>query len=804
MSFVLQDLRYAVRTLAKNRGFTAIAVLTLAIGIGANTAIFSAVYGILFRPLPYPDADRLAMIWLRPAQKQSDRYNNSLPDLLDWQAQNTTLEGIAAYAYNAYKLDRSNSGELVRAAIVTPDFFRLLGVNPTLGRSLDSSDERSPVAVLGHGLWQTVYHGDKNVLGQSIRLNDNDYTVVGVMPASFRFPTPDVDLWVSMFDLHKLSANPTVGNWIGSRNLRGYRAFAKLKKGVPLEQAQADVDQIEKRLGEQYREDADLNVSMVALREQMVGSVERPLLVLLAGVGFVLLISCVNVANLMLARATSREREMAIRRALGASSGRIVAQILTESLVIALLGAVFGVLLALWGVESFLQLSPAGVPRLESVRVDTSVLTFAMVTAIATGILFGFAPALRARRSDLYGALREGSREGFDRLGSRRARNMLVIFEVAVAVLLVTGAGLMIKSFIRLIRVDPGFSPDHILTLDIGASLSRYPGPDEQGRYFKTVLDKIRGVPGVESAGASTSIPPNMVQQSDGFSVGDPDPSSPSPLAWFLPASPDFIESVGLSLLDGRTFRESDNATSEPVAIINRTLKDFYFRDQDVVGLSITVSGVRRTIIGVVGDTKYDGLAAPSGFQIYVPLSQRPFPGLHVAVRTKVEPASLIGAVREAVLSVDPESPPTRLRTMRQTMAASVNEPRFYTLLLGVFAAVALLLAAIGIFGVISYSVSRRTREIGVRVALGASRRTVIWMVLREASRVTGAGLALGIASAMWLSRFLSNLLFEVRPIDPATFLTVAALLGFVALAAAYLPARRAARVEPMSALRSE
>jgi len=790
--------------LAKNPGFTFVAVITLALGIGANTAIFSVVYGILFRPLPYRDPARLVAVWISNIERPGSQFPASLPDIRDWQAQNGSMEGLAAYAYNRYKVRGLDTNDLVRAAMVTPEFFSVLGAQPAAGRFLGPEDEHDRVAVLSHALCQRLYHSDADAIGQAIWLGDDDYTIAGVMPPLFRFPTPEVELWLSMSPLYATSGNQTVGNWITSRSLRGYRAFARLKEGVSLEQAQVDMNVIETRLAEQYpSDDAGLGITLVPIRQQMIGKVERPLIVLLAGVGFVLLIACVNVANLMLARSTTRRREMAIRRALGAGRGRLTVQVLTESLLLALLGGGLGILLAWWGVDLFLVMSPAGIPRLESVSVDTSVLLFSLLITVATGILFGLAPALRTRGVELYDALREGSRETSD-AGGRTGRKALVVAEVALAVVLVAGSGLMINSFLRLLNVSPGFKSDHLLTLSVGASLNRYPRPAEQVRYLNAVLDRVRLLPGVETAGACTSLPPNITQEADAFSIDDEPNLNTNPTAWFLPATPGFIEGLGLPLLAGRNFGESDDASRTPVAIVNRSIAERYFADREPIGHRINISGVTRTIVGVVQDTKYDGLAAPSGFQVYVPYAQRPFPGMRIVLRSKTEPSALIASVREAVRSVDPQEQGSRYQTMESIFAGSINEPRFYTLLLGVFGVVALVLAAIGIFGVISYSVSQRTREIGVRLALGASRASVLRMVLTESLGVIVIGLMLGVAAALALTRLLGSLLFEVRPGDPVTYGGVVVLLLAVGLLAALLPARRAANVDPMVALRCE
>lgn len=804
MSQFLQDLRYAMRMLNAKPGFTIVAVLTLGLGIGANTAVFSAVYGILFRPLAYREPDRLVAVWTRILDQPGSQFSASFPDIRDWQAQNQSFEGLAAYAYNRYKIGGLEGDNLVRAAIVTPEFFSVLGVRAAAGRLLGPKDEHIPVAVLSHALWRRLYH-DANPIGEALRLNEDDHTIVGVMPADFRFPTPDVDLWLSMFQIYATSENPSVGDWLANRSLRGYRPFARLKKGVSLEQAQAEMDALQGRLGDQYpADDAGLGVALVPVREQMVGRVERPLMVLLAGVGFVLLIACANVANLMLARATTREREMAIRRALGANGRRIAVQLLTESVLLSFIGGVLGVFLAVWGVEFFVRMSPADIPRLEVVRADIPVLLYAAGITLATGILFGLAPALRTRRFDLFVLLREGSREAGGSVGSRVARQALVVAEVALALVVVSGAGLMINSFLRLMRVDVGFPPDRLLTFSVDISLNRYRNPDDQVRYLDRVLERVRSAPGVAAAGACTSLPPNITQQRGAFSIEDEPVTTTSPRAWHLPATPGFIEALGLPLVRGRTFLDQVDASGPPVAIINRALSERYFKDRDPIGRRVNFAGAARTIVGVVGDTRYDGLAMPVGFQIYIPYAQQPFPGMYIVARSNGDARGLIGPVRQAVISVDPREEGSRFRTMTEILGNSINEPRFYTLLLGIFGLVALALAAIGTFGVISYSVAQRTREIGVRVALGASRGNVVGMVLRESLRLIGGGVALGVAAALGVTRLLESLLFEVQPTDPFTFVCVITLLIAVGLAAAFFPARRAAKIDPMAALRCE
>ena len=807
MNTLLQDIRYGFRMLRKSPGFTFVALLTLALGIGANTAIFSVVNTIVFRPLPYTAPQRLVGVWTRDLKRAGTQYPVALPTFHDWQNQSHAFAGITAYCFNRFHVSGKEGSDETRGILVTPNFFLVMGVTPVLGRSLQPADDREHVVVLSDVLWRRRYNADRNVLGKTIDLNAESFTIVGVMPPSFRFPTPDIELWSSMAPIYGLKSNSSIGDWVNSRSLRGYRVVGRLQEGVAVDQAQAEMNTIAQRIADSYPDsDAGTGVVLVPLREQMVKAYKPALLVLLAVVGFTLLIACANVANLMMARTAARDREIAIRRALGAGQTRLIRQMLTESVLLAAVGGAIGFLLAIWGVEVLLGLTPKDIPRLEGVGVDRWALLFTLGTSLVTGVLFGLAPAWHARKLNLNESLREGGR-GIAGLGNvRRVRSLLVVSEIALAVMLLTGSGLMLKSFKRLTGVDPGFNPDHLLTMSIALQFVHYQDPARQVAFFDQALQRIRSLPGVVAAGACTSLPPVYIQQGSGFTIeGRPaDTQSQPPSALYMPATTGYLEALGVKLLRGRTIAEADTAQSPGSAVINQTLAQRFFPNEDPVGHRLTIGGVLRTIVGVVGDAKYEGLGAESGPQIYVPFAQSPFPGLRMVIRTTTDPLSLISPIRGQVQAIDPDEGPTRVATMTQLISESVSQPRFNTLLIGLFALLAFVLAAIGIYGVISYDVSRRTGEIGIRMALGAQSRDVVRMVLRQGLALTVGGLLAGVAGAFALTRFLASLLFEVKPTDPVTYTLVAVVLGVVALAACLIPARRAAKVDPLVALRCE
>ncbi len=729
METLYQDIRYGFRMLRKSPGFTCTALLTLALGVGANTAIFSVVNAIVFRPLPYSTPQQLVGIWTRDSNRPGSQYPAALPTIRDWQEQSHVFTGITAYAFNRFHVSGKEGPDETRGVFAPTNFFQVMGVSPVLGRSLQPADEREHVVVLGDVLWKRRYHGDRNILGKTIDLNAEAYTIIGVMPPSFRFPTPDIELWSSMAPMYALKPSASMGDWINSRSLHGYRVVARLKDGVSTEQAQAEMSMIAQRLASTYPDsDAGTGVVLVPLREQMIGSYQKSLVVLLAAVGFILLIACANVANLLMTRTAARDREMAIRSAMGAGQWRLIRQLLTESILLASLGGSMGFLLATWGVQVLLDLTPKDIPRLEGVSVDRWTLLFTIAVSIVTGVLFGLAPVWHARKLSLNASLREGGRgiAGLQRV--KRLRGILVVGEIALAVILLIGSGLMLKSFARLTDVDPGFNPDHLLTMAVAIQFAHYQDPAKQVAFFDQALQLIRSLPGVVSAGACTSLPPVYIQQSTGFSIDgratEKDRQSPSAL--YMPATPGYLEALG------------------------------------------------------------------------------PFPGMRLVVRTTVDPLSLAGAVRTQIQSIDREEGPTRIAPMTQLLSESVSQPRFNALLIGLFGALAFVLAAIGIYGVISYDVSQRTSEFGIRMALGAQSRDVLKMVLAKGLALTLGGLLAGIAGAFLLTRFLATLLFEVKPHDLATYIAVTILLGLVAITACLLPALRATKVDPLVALRHE
>jgi putative ABC transport system permease protein len=803
----------------KSPGLTAVAVLALALGVGANTAIFSVVNAVLLRPLPYKDPDRLVVLWGNNLKQGRGQLPVSFPNFLDWKNQNRVFEDMASYAYNQFVITGRQEPERVRGVFVSTGFFPVLGVRPSLGRTSRPEEEREYLAVLSHALWQRRFGSDPSIIGQVITLNGKGYTVIGVMPPDFQFPPRDprfqptgtgAELWVTLSSL--FTPSPNLGDWIGSRSLRGNRVIGQLKPGVTIQQAQAEMDTIAGRLEQAYPDaNAGVGVTLVPLHEQLVGHIRAALLVFLGAVGFVLLIACANVANLLLARTATREKEMALRAALGASRLRLVRQLLTESTLLALLGGALGLLLALWGVDLLVHLDTGNIPRANEIGIDGRVLSFTLAISLLTGMIFGLAPALQASKLNLNETLKEGGRSSAGSWRGRRVRGLLVVSEIALTLVLLIGAGLMIKSFRRLLETPPGFNPQNVLTMQIQVSSFQHSQPPQWVAFYRQVLERVAALPGVQSVGTCDSLPPRIFQRGNSFAIeGHPSPGpGQSPIAQLFTISPDYFRALNVPLLKGRYFTEADTAAAPGVAIINETIARRFFPNEDPVGRRLKLGNPesqspRLTIVGVVGDVKYSGLDADTEAGLYIPYLQNPVPGMYLMVRTASYPLSLAAAVRGQVLAVDKDQPVANIKTMEQVLAESVAQRRLNTLLLGLFAAVALSLAMVGIYGVVSYSVSQRTHEIGIRMALGAQTGDVLRLVVRQGLQPVLIGMAIGLTGALALTRLLSSLLYGVSATDPATFVVISLLLTAVALLACYIPARRATKVDPMIALRYE
>jgi putative ABC transport system permease protein len=809
MGTFFQDLRYGARMLLKQPGFTLTAIVTLALGIGANTAIFSVVNGVLFRPLPYADADRLYWITI-DRQDLGNRFTLSNADFLILKQHNQSFEKLALMQGDLMILTGGPEPERIPAHRVSADYFAALGAQPELGRTF-LPDEDQPgkplVAVISHGLWQRHLNSDPEPAGRTISLNDKTYTVVGVMPPDFRL-FRSVDVWPI------LQVNPPKCHCPF-----GMRVVAKLKTEVDDEQVRAELaalrDQAEREWPDPENGSGLARWSYVAepLKEFITGNLRPVLLVLLAAVGCVLLIATANVANLLLARASTREREMAIRAAMGASRFRLLRQLLTESVLLAAAGGALGLLLASYGIDLLLKLEPGNLPRMNEVGIDKGVLAFTSCVSLLSGLLFGLAPALQVSRTNLNESLKEGGRSSTETRGRKRLRGLLVISQTALALVLLAGAGLMIKSFVRLQQVNPGFNPEGVLTVQVSLPQTRYGERHKRVSFQRELLERIRNLPAVQSAGTSSDVPPLNVGDVDVFEVaGQPVPPDQNrPLAERILLSPDYFRAMGIPLLSGRDFSLADDPDAPPVAIINRTMAERYFPDGEAVGGRIHFgdfgAGVPWiTIVGVVGDVKNNGLSAEDALTIYAPYEQNlwSFGPISLCVRSSSRPEPVTAGVRDVVQALDKNLPIANIKTGDQLLYDAVGRPRFHTFLIALFAAVAMLLAAVGIYGVISYSVAQRTHEIGIRLAVGARPQDVLLLVIRQGMIMTSIGTGIGLFAAFGLTRLMTSLLFRVRATDPLTFAGVATLLVAVALLACWIPARRATKVDPIIALRYE
>jgi putative ABC transport system permease protein len=803
-----QDLRHALRRLAHSPGFTVVALLTLALGIGANTAIFTVVNAVLLRPLPFDHPEQLVGLFHR-MKGDTELSTMSPPNFLDVRAANHTMVDVAALNTRPYTLTGSGAPVRIAGAEVSASFFNVLRVPPILGRTFRSEENepgRNQVVVLAHRLWVQRFGGDSGVVGRTITIDAKPHTVIGVMPAGFSYPD-DRALWVP-FEYDNNFRADNRGAWY-------IEVFGRVKNDATASQAAADVEAIARRLERQYpKSNTDLQFTAAPLHGWIVDRSRTALLLLLGAVGFVLLIACVNVANLTLARSAAREGELAVRSALGAGRLRLVRQLLTESVVLSIAGGVAGLLIAIWGSDALVTLQPAGIPRIGEVRVDGSVVAFTAIVAVVTGLLFGSIPAFQVTRVALVGALKEGGRNALTGRRGHRVRSTLVVAELALAVGLLAGAGLLINSFVRIRNVDPGFQTGEALTFGISLPESTYKERAQRVAFYDRLHERINALPGVQSTGAVMGVPLSDLNFNISFAV-EGRPAAPvghEPTMEVRVASAGYFGAIGIPLKRGRLFTPSDVMNAPQVVLLSESAVRKYFPTEDPLGRNIKIGwtfdeGRRRaggTVVGVVGDVKDAGLDAAARPEIYLPYAQMGLEDMTVVVRGDLPASSLSRSVEDAVRDLDANLPVANMKTLDQIVSASVADRRFYMLLIGLFAAVALVLAAVGIFGVMSYAVTQQTREIGIRMALGADRRDVVRMVLRHAGLLILSGLVVGVGLALAAGRALSSMLFDLSPGDPATLAAVAALLATIALVASYLPARRATRIDPVIALRAE
>jgi predicted permease len=817
MGTLWQDMRYGARMLMKRPGFTVVAVLALTLGIGACTAIFSVVNAVLLRPLPFNEPERLVMVWGSAPQLGFDILPPTAGESLDWRDQTKVFDHVAAFKSWAWTLTGSNGPEQIWGARVNWSLFPALGVKPLLGRTFLPEEDKAGsqrVVIIGQGLWQRSFGSDPSIIGRNISLSGQTYTVVGVMPQGFRFPggenmmaglqfSPKTEMWEPLALTDKE---------ISQRGTHNLAVIARLKPGATFPQAQVEMGNIARHLEEQYpRTSKGIGVKLVPLHEQVVGSVRPALLILLGTVGFVLLIACANVANLLLARAASRTREIAIRTALGASRLRVLRQLLTESVLLGLCGGFCGLLLALWGIDALSAFIPENIPRAGEIGVDARMLAFTLLISLVTGVIFGLAPALQASRSDVNESLKEGARGASAGLGRNRFRSLLVVAEVALALMLLIGAGLLIRSFMRVQQVNPGFDARDVVTMGIVLPFvapSNYDKPEQQAAFFHRLLERTTTLPGVQAAAVVSGLPLSGADESSDFSIeGRSVPSGgQNPQANYTMVSSDYFRAMSIPLMRGRAFTERETKESPGVAIISEEMAKRYWPGEDPIGKRLTLSfeETPREIVGIVGDVRQTSLNVETTPGVYLPYQQFPYPGMTMVIRTQTDMSGITSAVRREIGAIDGNVPISEIRSMEQVISTSVSQRRFSMMLLGLFALVALLLSMVGIYGVMAYSVSERSHEIGIRIALGARSRDILKMVLGQGMILTLIGIGVGLIGALALTRLMSSLIYGVSATDPLTFAGVALALGSVALAACYIPARRATRVDPMEALRDE
>jgi len=803
METLFKDLRYGVRSLLKQPAFTLVAVITLALGIGGNSAMFSVVNAVLLRPLQYPESDRIVVLEGINPSKGITQSNMSIPDFADWQSQNQLFEHIAGFIAGGLLLNNGDETERVHGTAVTADFFSLFRTPSLHGRTLQADDAqpgREPVAVLSYGLWQRRFGGDRNAVGSKVMVGAKSTTIVGVMPPGFDYPAQS-EIWAP------LPLDPAKE----ARDNRFISVIGRLKSGATVSQAQVQMDTINQRLAQSYNEtNSGWGIRVTKLQERLVGDVRLSLLVLLGAVAFVLLIACANIANLLLARSTARRKEIAVRTALGASRLRILRQLLTESLLLSLLGGALGLVFSVWLIRLLIAISPPNTPRFDEIRPDARVFIFTITLTVVTGLVFGLAPALQASRSDLTEGLKEGLRGNAGGARSNRLRGLLMVAEIAMSFILLVGAGLLIKSFLHLREVRPGFKTDKLLTMRVSVPPGKYRENEARIQFFQQAINRIQSLPGVQSAGMVLSLPLG----GDTFNVwrgyireGRPATPEESDNAAYLATTPDYFRTLQVPLIAGRAFTDRDTDNTAKVVIVNETMARRLWPGQSPIGKHLTIwrdEKFPREIVGVVGETKRSLDNDPSQ-QMYVPYAQdASWSSMSFVIRTSGDPASTSPAVRNEIRSLDKGAPVFNVRTMNDLLATSVAPRRTPMLLLSAFAAAALLLAMIGIYGVTAYYVTQRTQEIGIRMALGAQMSDVLKLVLRGGMTLAAIGIAVGLAGAFALTRWMTSLLFGVKPTDALTFIAVAVCLLVTALLACYLPARRATKVDPLVALRYE
>ncbi|MFL6227288.1 MAG: ADOP family duplicated permease [Pyrinomonadaceae bacterium] len=802
-----QDLRYGARVLLKNRAFTIVAVIALALGIGANSAIFSVVNTVLLRPLPYKDPERIVSVDEDNSRHGFPHDTPAPANYIDWRDQNKVFDQMAAIADLSMNLTGAGEPERLDGRRVSASLFPLLGVEPQLGRWFSPEEDQAGAnhsIILSHALWQRRFGGDARIVGKKITMNGYDFEVVGVMPASFQFPTREDQFWIPIAFSQREAAR---------RRSHFLEVYARLKDGVTLEQARAEMTTIAARLAQQYpEENTDLGAGVVPLQEQLVGNIKPALLVLLGAVGFVLLVACANVANLLLARAAVRQKEIATRVALGASRLRLIRQFLTESLLLAMIGGVFGLLLSVWGVRLLKAFIPENISQAASITVDVKVLAFTLLVSLLTGLVFGLAPATQATKFNLNETLKEGGRDSASGSRGSRIRAALVIAEVALSLVLLVGAGLLVNSFLHLRGVDPGFHTDHLLTMNVVLPAQKYADQAHRSAFYDDLLRRVEALPGVKSAAVASQIP--LIRQGDSNGIAfegrpDPAPGQENIVATRI-VSPRYFQTMGIQLLRGRPFGEQDRADAPAAVVVSESMARRYYPGEDPLGKRISFGKPQSpddwmTIVGIVNDVRQYNLDAEPKPQIYLTYQQAGFfAPRHLIIATSVEPRGLGSAVRGAVWEIDKDQPVSDISTMEDVLSESIARQRFSMILLAVFAAVGLILAAVGLYGVMSYSVAQRRHEIGIRMALGAQASDVLRMVVGQGLKLVFVGVAIGLIASLALTRVMASLLFGVSATDPTTFAVISLVLVSAGVLACFVPARRATKVDPMIALRYE